>query len=77
MTEDKICELYHKYGSLVLRVAARHLLQAEQQREVCKQAFVRLGSCGHDDWSEQQLKAWLLVSTDVIAREMADRQKTP
>ena len=59
MTEEKIKELYERYGRSILQMAARYQLQAEQRDEVCQQAFVKLYSCGCADWSEEQIKAWL------------------
>ena len=73
MTEEKIKELYERYGRSILQMAARYQLQAEQRDEVCQQAFVKLYSCGCADWSEEQIKAWLLVSADILARNAAGR----
>ena len=73
MTEEKIKELYERYGRSILQMAARYQLQAEQRDEVCQQAFVKLYSCGCADWSEEQIKAWLLMSADILARNAAGR----
>ncbi|MCL2366551.1 MAG: sigma-70 family RNA polymerase sigma factor [Oscillospiraceae bacterium] len=69
-TNEEITEIYIRYVSTVYRVALMMLKNVAEAEDAMQTVFIKLMTANTDVKSEEHLKAWLIVTTQNICKNV-------
>lgn len=72
-TDEEMTEIYNRYCNMVYQIAFLHLKNVPDTEDVTQTVFIRLLTSRKRFMEEEHLKAWLIVTTQNICRDMLRR----